>query len=93
MDGIFSPLFYFLLFGLPGALTYRMINTLDSMVAYKKEPFTELGYASARLDDIANWISFCLSGGKALSSKCKNRLTSLSKRSGLCAPLMMMLSV
>ncbi len=61
VDGILSPLFYFFLFGLPGALTYRMINTLDSMVAYKKEPFTELGYASARLDDIVNWIPARLS--------------------------------
>ncbi len=56
VDGIMSPLFYFLIFGLPGALTYRMINTLDSMVGYKKEPFIELGYAAAKLDDLANLI-------------------------------------
>lgn len=61
VDGILAPLFYFLLFGLPGALVYRMINTLDSMVGYKKEPFKDLGYASARLDDIANWIPARLS--------------------------------
>jgi adenosylcobinamide-phosphate synthase len=61
VDGILAPLFYFLLFGLPGALVYRMINTLDSMVGYKKEPFKELGYASARLDDIANWVPARLS--------------------------------
>ena len=56
VDGVLSPLFYFLLFGLPGALAYRMINTLDSMVGYKREPFLELGYASAKLDDLANWV-------------------------------------
>ena len=56
VDGILSPLFYFLLFGLPGALAYRMINTLDSMVGYKKEPFAQLGYAAARLDDIVNIV-------------------------------------
>ncbi|PWB50671.1 MAG: cobalamin biosynthesis protein [Candidatus Methanoperedenaceae archaeon] len=56
VDGVLSPLFYFLLFGLPGALAYRMINTLDSMVGYKKEPFLELGYAAAKLDDLVNWI-------------------------------------
>lgn len=56
VDGILSPLFYYLLLGLPGALAYRMINTLDSMVGYKKEPFIELGYASARLDDLANFV-------------------------------------
>ncbi len=61
VDGILSPLFYFLVFGLPGALAYRMINTLDSMVGYKKEPFIDLGYASARLDDIANWVPARLS--------------------------------
>jgi adenosylcobinamide-phosphate synthase len=56
VDGILSPLFYFLLFGLPGALAFRMINTLDSMVGYKKEPFIDVGYASARLDDLVNWV-------------------------------------
>jgi len=61
VDGILSPLFYYLLFGLPGALAYRMINTLDSMVGYKKEPFKELGYATAKLDDIVNWIPARLS--------------------------------
>jgi len=61
VDGILAPLFYFLLFGLPGALVYRMINTLDSMVGYKKEPFKELGYISAKLDDIANWVPARLS--------------------------------
>jgi adenosylcobinamide-phosphate synthase len=61
VDGILAPLFYFLLFGLPGAFVYRMINTLDSMVGYKKEPFAELGYAAAKLDDIANWLPARLS--------------------------------
>lgn len=61
VDGILSPLFYFLLFGLPGALAYRMINTLDSMVGYKKEPFIELGFVSARLDDLANFVPARLS--------------------------------
>jgi adenosylcobinamide-phosphate synthase len=61
VDGILSPLFYFLIFGLPGALAYRMINTLDSMVGYKKEPYVELGYAAAKLDDIANFMPARLS--------------------------------
>lgn len=61
VDGILSPLFYFFLFGLPGALAYRMINTLDSMVGYKKEPYVELGYAAAKLDDLANWLPARLS--------------------------------
>jgi adenosylcobinamide-phosphate synthase len=61
VDGILSPLFYFLIFGLPGALAYRMINTLDSMVGYKKEPYIDLGYASAKLDDIMNFVPARLS--------------------------------
>ncbi len=61
VDGILSPLLYFVLFGLPGALAFRMINTLDSMVGYKKEPFRDLGYAAARLDDLANYVPARLS--------------------------------
>ena len=56
VDGILSPLFYFLVFGLQGALVYRMLNTLDSMVGYKKEPFKELGVVAAKIDDIVNFI-------------------------------------
>jgi adenosylcobinamide-phosphate synthase len=56
VDGIFSPLFYFIIFGLPGALAYRAINTLDSMVGYKDEKHREVGWASARIDDVANFV-------------------------------------
>ena len=56
VDGIFAPLFYFILFGLPGALAYRAINTLDSMVGYKDEKHIKVGMPSARIDDIANFI-------------------------------------
>jgi adenosylcobinamide-phosphate synthase len=61
VDGILAPLFYYLLLGLPGALAYRMINTLDSMVGYKKEPFAHLGYAAARIDDLVNFVPARLS--------------------------------
>ncbi len=56
VDGIFSPLFYFLLFGLPGALAYKAINTLDSMVDQGN-----FGYFSAKLDDLVNYIPARLS--------------------------------
>jgi len=55
-DGIASPLFYFALFGVPGAFAYRAINTLDSMVGYKDPDFMNLGWFSAGLDSIANWL-------------------------------------
>lgn len=61
VDGIFSPLFYFVLLGLPGALAYRAINTLDSMVGYKGEKHIKVGWASARIDDLANFIPARLS--------------------------------
>jgi adenosylcobinamide-phosphate synthase len=54
-DSFVAPLFYFLLFGVPGAVAYRAVNTLDSMVGYRG-PFEALGKASARLDDLANWV-------------------------------------
>jgi len=61
VDGILSPLFYFFLFGIPGAFAYRTINTLDSMIGYKNQKYLELGYFAAKLDDIANFIPSRLS--------------------------------
>ena len=53
-DGVVAPMFYGLLFGAPGALAYKAVNTLDSMVGYRQPPYADLGWASARLDDLAN---------------------------------------
>jgi adenosylcobinamide-phosphate synthase len=53
-DGVVAPMLYGLLFGAPGALAYKAVNTLDSMVGYRQPPYTELGWASARVDDLAN---------------------------------------
>jgi adenosylcobinamide-phosphate synthase len=55
-DGITAPLFWALIGGAPLALVYRAINTCDSMVGYKNVKYLEFGWASARLDDAANWI-------------------------------------
>ena len=56
VDGFVSPLFFALLFGVPGAMTYKMVNTLDSMVGYKNARYFFFGRASARIDDAANFI-------------------------------------
>ncbi|WP_416828856.1 adenosylcobinamide-phosphate synthase CbiB [Ectobacillus polymachus] len=56
VDAIISPLFYALLGGAPLAMMYRAVNTLDSMVGYKNEKYLNLGWASARLDDVLNYI-------------------------------------
>ncbi len=61
VDTILSPLFFYLILGLPGALAYKAVNTLDSMIGYRNMEFIELGWASARLDDILNWIPARLS--------------------------------
>jgi adenosylcobinamide-phosphate synthase len=67
-DGVIAPLFYLGLGGPPWAMTYKAINTLDSMVGYKKERFRHMGWASARLDDAANFIPARLSGGLVVIS-------------------------
>jgi len=54
-DSFTAPLFYFLIFGLPGAVAYRVVNTYDAMVGYHGE-YEHLGKAAARLDDLLNLI-------------------------------------
>lgn len=61
-DGIVAPLFYVLLGGAPLGMTYKAINTLDSMVGYKNERYLQLGWASARCDDLANYLPARLTG-------------------------------
>ena len=56
VDGITGPMFYFALFGLPGAFVYRVINTIDSMVGYKTDMFKNLGWFGANCDNILNYI-------------------------------------
>lgn len=56
VDGIIAPMFYGFLFGAPGAMAYKAINTLDSMVGYKNDKYMNLGFFSAKIDDIANFI-------------------------------------
>lgn len=55
-DGVIAPLFYYALAGVPGLMTYKMINTLDSMLGYRSERYEQFGKFSARLDDVANFI-------------------------------------
>jgi adenosylcobinamide-phosphate synthase len=55
-DGIVAPIFYMFIGGVPLALAYKAINTMDSMVGYKNEKYLDFGWSSARLDDIANFI-------------------------------------
>ena len=61
-DGIVAPVFWGALFGLPGILGYKAINTLDSMIGHRSERHEAFGWAAARIDDIANFIPARLTG-------------------------------
>jgi len=61
-DGVIAPLFWLLVLGLPGIALYKAINTADSMIGHKTPKYLEFGWASARLDDLVNWIPARLTG-------------------------------
>lgn len=62
VDAVISPIFYALLGGAPFAMLYRATNTLDSMVGYRNDKYLYFGRASARWDDVMNWIPARLTG-------------------------------
>jgi len=62
VDGITGPLFYYAIFGLPGAFVYRAINTIDSMIGYKTSLFRNIGWFGAKCDTILNYIPSRLTG-------------------------------
>ncbi len=61
-DALVAPVFWALLFGLPGIMAYKMINTADSMIGYRNDTYKDFGWAAARLDDLVNWIPARISG-------------------------------
>ena len=61
-DGVTAPLFWALLLGLPGILTYKAVNTADSMVGHRTPRHLAFGWASARLDDLLNFVPARLAG-------------------------------
>jgi adenosylcobinamide-phosphate synthase len=66
-DSFVAPLFWFALFGLPGAVFYRAVNTLDAMVGYRGK-YEWLGKASARFDDALNWVPARLTAGLLIAA-------------------------
>jgi adenosylcobinamide-phosphate synthase len=67
-DGVIAPLFWLAILGTPGMLAYKMVNTLDSMIAYHTERYLQFGCVAAHIDDVANYIparlTALLMGGK-----------------------------
>ncbi|WP_216831677.1 adenosylcobinamide-phosphate synthase CbiB [Alkalihalobacterium elongatum] len=61
-DGVTAPLFFALIGGAPLAMLYRAVNTCDSMVGYKNEKYIDFGWASAKFDDVLNYIPSRLTG-------------------------------
>jgi len=61
-DGVVAPAFWFAVFGAPGILVYKLVNTADSMIGYRNETYLLFGRAAARLDDILNWIPARMTG-------------------------------
>ena len=55
-DGVIAPLFYLMIGGAPLGMAYKAVNTLDSMVGYKNDRYLDFGRASAKLDDVLNWV-------------------------------------
>ena len=81
VDGITAPLFFAMVGGAPLALAYKAVNTLDSMVGYKSQRYADFGFASAKLDDVANWIPARLT---MLCLWLAGLLLSVSGRGSLC---------
>ena len=55
-DGVIAPLFWFAIGGVPAMMTYKMVNTLDSMIGYRTERYKDFGCWAARIDDVANYV-------------------------------------
>jgi len=73
-DGILAPLFYMAIGGVPLAMTYKAINTLDSMIGHADERYFYFGKAAARLDDAANYLPARLTAGLIVAaSNCDGR--------------------
>lgn len=61
-DGIVAPLFFLAIGGAPLAWAYKAVNTLDSMIGHPEPPYRDIGWASARLDDVMNWLPARVTG-------------------------------
>ena len=81
-DGVVAPLFWLLLLGVPGMMTYKMVNTLDSMIGYRTERYREFGTVAARIDDVANYLPARLTAFLMVMVAGRPRLLSFVRKFG-----------
>ena len=76
-DGVVAPLFWGVIFGLPGIAVYKAVNTMDSMIGHLTPRHAAFGWAAARIDDMANLIPARMTGLliAAVSKTCRSSLT------------------
>lgn len=67
-DAVVAPLFWGAVAGIPGLLAYRAANTLDAMVGYRDAKYRNFGWASARLDDVLNWVPARFTGAVTVAA-------------------------
>lgn len=85
-DAIFGALFWFALLGAPGAVLFRLVNTLDAMWGYKTERWKEFGYVAAKLDDLLGWIPARLTAvSYALLGNTKTALNAWRSQASHCS--------
>jgi len=83
-DGVVAPLFWLAVGGVPAMVTYKMINTLDSMIGYRTERYKDFGCWAARIDDVANYVPARLTALLMVVAAGKPQLARFVRRYGRC---------
>ena len=83
-DGVVAPLFWYAIGGVPAMMGYKMVNTLDSMIAYHSPRYLRFGTVAARMDDVANYLPARITALLMILVACRPRLTGFVVKYGGC---------